>query len=138
MEDLRQTKEWSRWLSSTGWVVAAIRTGKKEAPVFVRKIPWLPISFMKVQRYEGVVDWKGLVRLKKKHHVLWSVLEPTTDEQVADIKKRGYRLMRDTYLPGKTRIIDLTKSEPALLSEMSENFRRIIKKESEKRRNKSQ
>ncbi len=131
MEDLRQTKEWSRWLSSTGWVVAAIRTGKKESPVFVRKIPLLPISFMKIQRYEGQLDWKQFNELSKVHHVLWSVLEPTTDEQVADTKKRGYRLMRDTYLPGKTRIIDLTKSEPALLSEMSENFRRIIKKESE-------
>ena len=59
MEDLRQTKEWSRWLSSTGWVVETLRTGKKESPVFVRKIPLVPISFLKVQRYEGMVDWKG-------------------------------------------------------------------------------
>lgn len=130
MEDLRQTKEWADWLAATGWVVEKIKTGKKESPVFIRKIPLLPISFVKIQRYEGQLDWKQFNELRKVHHVLWSVLEPTTDNQVADIKKHGYGLMRDTYLPGKTRIIDLTKNELALLSEMSENFRRIIKKES--------
>ena len=128
MEDLRQTKEWADWLAATGWVVEKIKTGKKESPVFIRKIPLLPISFVKIQRYEGQLDWKQFNELKKTHHVLWSVLEPITEEQEEDAKRHGYRLMRDTYLPGKTRVIDLTKSEQTILSSMSENFRRIIKK----------
>lgn len=124
MVDLRQTKEWADWLATTGWVVERM----KDSPVFIRKIPIFQISFLKIQRYEGPMAWKQLDNLKKKYHVLWSVLEPTTDNQAADIKKHGYRLMRDTYLPGKTRVIDLTKSGATLLSEMSENFRRIVKK----------
>ena len=128
MVDLRQTKEWADWLATTGWIVERVKVGKKYSPVFIRKIPLLPISFLKIQRYGGAMDWKQFSDLMKKHHVLWSVLEPAIDNQVADIKKHGYRLMRDTYLPGKTRVIDLTKSESTLLSEMSENFRRIIKK----------
>ena len=128
MVDLRQTKEWPGWLSMTGWVVEKVITGKGSSPIFVRKIPLLPISFLKIQRYEGRMDWKQLGDIKRRHHVLWSVVEPVTVEQVADIKKHGYRLMKDTYLPGKTRVIDLTKSERVLLTEMSENFRRIVKK----------
>ncbi len=130
MEDLRQTIEWSRRLATTGWIVEGVRTGRKMALVFIRKLPLLPISFMKLQRYDGALHWKGLARLKKKHHVLWSVLEPITAGQAEDVKRHGYRLMRDTYLPGKTRAIDLTKSEPVILAGMSENFRRIIKKSS--------
>lgn len=128
MVDLRQTKEWAGWLATTGWIVERVKTGKKYSPAFIRKMPLLPISFLKIQRYAGPIDWKPFGELKKKYRILWSVLEPITEDQVAGIKKHGYRLMHDTYLPGKTRIVDLTKSELTLLTEMSGNFRRIIKK----------
>lgn len=128
MVDLRQTKEWSDWLATTGWVVEKIKSGGGLTPVFIRKIPLFPISFLKIQRYEGQIGWKQLGDLKRRFHVLWSVVEPTTREQVDEAKKHGYRLAKDTYLPGKTRIIDLTKGESTLLSEMSENFRRVIRK----------
>ena len=55
-------------------------------------------------------------------------MEPKSEAVIPGILKVGYRLTREPYLPMKTRMLDLTKSEKVLISEMSENFRRIIKK----------
>jgi len=129
MVDLRQTKEWADWLAATGWIVEKIKTQNgKFFYGFIRPMPFLGFSFMKLQRFEKSIDWKQLSGVKKKHHVWWSVMEPKSEVVIPGILKAGYRLTRDPYLPMKTRVLDLTKSEKTLLSEMSENFRRIIKK----------
>lgn len=119
MQDLRRTKEWANWLTKIGWIV--------EKSAFIRKLPLLPVSFLKIQRFE-TVNWEKLEKLKKKYRVIWSVLEPTNEDCVEDLEKHGYRKMGSTYLPSKTRVIDLTKSETVLFSDMSENFRRIVRK----------
>lgn len=129
MIDLRQTKEWADWLAATGWVIERIKTQDGNFYYgFIRPMPLVGFSFMKLQRFEKQVDWKQLVEVKKKHHVLWSVMEPASEKVVPEILKAGYRLTREPYLPMKTRILDLTKSEKVLIRKMSENFRRIIKK----------
>lgn len=128
MVDLRQTKEWADWLAATGWIIENIKTREgKFFYGFIRPIPFLGISFMKLQRFAEPIDWRQLSNIKKKHHVWWSVMEPKNEIVVPDILKAGYRSTREPYLPMKTRVLDLTKSEKTLLSEMSENFRRIIK-----------
>jgi len=129
MVDLRQTKEWADWLAATGWIVEKIKTQDgKFFYGFIRPMPFLGFSFMKLQRFEKSIDWKQLSNLKKKYHVWWSVLEPKSERVIPGILKAGYRLTREPYLPMKTRIIDITKNEKALLGDMSENFRRVIKK----------
>ncbi len=129
MIDLRQTKEWADWLATTGWIIEKIKTeGGKFFYGFIRPMPFLGFSFMKLQRFEKPISWKQLAEVKKRHRVFWSVMEPKNEAVIPGILKAGYRLTRDPYLPMKTRVLDLTKSEKALISEMSENFRRIIKK----------
>lgn len=129
MVDLRQTRQWGDWLTETGWVVDQVKTKDGgSTQIFIRQMPLLPIAFFKLQRFEEEVDWQSLAEIKKKHHVLWSVMEPASENVIEDIKKHGYRLTREPYLPTKTRVLDLTKSESQLLSGMSENFRRVIKK----------
>lgn len=129
MIDLRQTKEWGGWLARVGWLVEKIRTEDgKDLYVFIRQMPLIPISFLKLQRFSSRPDWKDLKRIQKKYRVVVSSLEPADEKLVSEIKRHGYRLVKDPYLPTKTRVIDLTKSEPRLLAGMSENFRRIIKK----------
>ncbi len=129
MIDLRQTKEWADWLADTGWRVDMVGSrGGEKLFAFIRPMPLLPIAFLKLQRFGKQIDWKSLDQVKKKHRVLWSVLEPSKENLVDEIKDHGYHLNKDTYTPARTRIIDLSKSENEILSEMSENFRRIIKK----------
>ncbi len=129
MVDLRQTKEWADWLAATGWVIEKIKTrGGGYFYGFIRPMPLVGFSFMKLQRFEEPIDWKQLAEVKKRHHVWWSVAEPKNEKVVPELVKAGYRLSREPYLPMKTRVLDLTKSEKTLLGEMSENFRRIIGK----------
>ena len=129
MIDLRQTKEWGDWLAATGWVVDKVKTmDGSDLQIFIRPMPFLPIAFFKLQRFNREIDWQDLAETKRKHQVLWSVMEPANEKPIPDITKHGYRLTRDPYLPTKTRVLDLTKSEKALLIGMSENFRRVIKK----------
>lgn len=129
MVDLRQTPEWGFWLAETGWIVDQVKTKNGDSiQIFIRRMPLLPIAFFKLQRFDREIDWKHLDEIKKKYHVLWSVMEPATENIVLDIKKHGYHLTREPYLPTKTRVLNLTKSESQLLAGMSENFRRVIKK----------
>lgn len=129
MVDLRQTKEWGQWLSTTGWVIEKVRASDGSYLfALIRQIPFLTVSFLKVQHFEKEIDWDSLAEVKKRHHVFWSVIEPSSEAAVNGIKKHGYHLSKEPYVPTKTRIVDLTKSDGALFSEMSENFRRVIKK----------
>ncbi len=129
MIDLRQTKQWGSWLEQTGWIVDQLKTkAGGRIQIFIRRMPIVPIAFFKLQRFDEEIDWQHLDEIKKKYQVLWSVMEPATENVIPDIKKHGYRLTREPYLPTKTRVLDLTKSERQLLNGMSENFRRIIKK----------
>jgi len=129
MVDLRQTKEWADWLIATGWKVDQVSSVKgKPMQIFIRPMPLFPIAFFKFQRIEEQINWQSLEKIKRKYHVWWSVIEPLSGKIVPDIKRHGYRLTKEPYLPTKTRIIDLKKSENILQEEMSENFRRIIRK----------
>ena len=130
MIDLRQTKEWADWLAATGWKIERVRAvDGSDLFAFVRPMPLLPISFLKLQRFEKQIDWKSFDQIKKKNHVLWSVVEPSDAGLVGEIKERGYRLTKETYTPPKTRVIDLTQTEEKISKGMSENFRRVIKKD---------
>ncbi len=132
MTDLRQTKEWAEWLSRTGWTVERVggRRGKKLF-VYIRQLPLVKLSFLKLQRFDSLPDWEEFSELKRKYHVLMASLEPVSETQAREIEKKGYKLTKDAYLPTKTRVIDLTKKEAELIRDMSENFRRVVGKRSE-------
>ena len=83
---------------------------------------------MKLQRNEVDPDFEDLRKLKKKHRVIQTVIEPLRIEQMERYKKAGFKRSRLPYLATKTVIIDLTKSEKELWKELSENARRLIKK----------
>ncbi|MBI1872118.1 hypothetical protein HYS10_01730, partial [Candidatus Collierbacteria bacterium] len=130
MIDLRQSKEWADWLSKSGWTIVQVDSvfGKKFA-VFVRKFPF-GISVIKFQRFDEPLDFNSLNQLKNKYHAFQTILEPANENALKGIKENGYHLSRSPYLPTKTRIIDLTKGEKKLISEMSEDFQRVLKKTS--------
>ena len=149
MKDLRQTEEWGRFLESCGWVVKKL-TIKSHRPrrnisplrsdpprrssglnppfrvrpfcyVFIKKIPLTPVSIMKMQRFEGELDWGEFNKLKRKYKVIYSISEP--------VKKSMKWKKIDSYLPTKTLVIDLKKTKGELWKDLSENARRMIKKE---------
>lgn len=128
MEDLRQTEEWGRFLAADGWQVEKVKgMSGKEFQVFVRRFP-LGVSFIKFQRFDEELDFNSLNQVKNKNRTIYTILEPMNMAATKGLVEAGYRINKAPFLPTKTRIIDLTKSETKLVSEMSENFQRILTK----------
>jgi len=123
MEDIRQTGEWAEYLRSCDWVVE--KAGGVFA--FIKKIPLTPFSMMKVQRFSRKLDFNDLKRLRKKYKVIYTVIEPAQNMEMSWAK---FRINRKSFLPTKTIVIDLSKSEKQLWNNLSANAKRILKKDS--------
>lgn len=124
--DLRQTREYGEYLQKSGWIVE--RSGKESVQILIRKMPLLPISVMKVQRWQGKLDWGELEKIKKRDRVIYQVLEPEVENgEREEMERRGFRLSKSPYLPTKTVVVDLGKGEDLLWRELSKDARQKIK-----------
>jgi hypothetical protein len=133
MEDIRQTKGWGGHLKHHGWKTVKIKSldGKHFMQAYILRLSWWPFSMMKLQRSNYDPDFQKLREIKRKYRVVNSIIEP---QQVLDpeaYKKAGYRLTKFPYLAVSTYINDLTKSEKELWRGLSENAKRLIKKNGE-------
>ncbi len=119
MEDIRQTREWGRYLQNCNWIVER----NDDVNVFIKKIPLTPFSMMKIQRFYGKLNFSNLKRVVSKHRVVYTIFEP--------MKKvvKG-KISRSPYLPTKTIIVDLKKSEKQLWNDLTTNAKRILNKNS--------
>ena len=61
MVDIRQSKDYARYLSSIGWTTERI----KNTNYFIKKFPLIG-SIIKIQRPEGI-DFKQIKKLSKKN-----------------------------------------------------------------------
>ena len=104
--DLRQAKEYGDYLGKIGWTV--------ENGVFIKKLPLLPWSFIKIQRQNRKIDFDKLAR---KYRAIQIKVEPSWGDKT-DYTKWGFKEDNSPMLPQKTIWLDLTKSERQLLKEM--------------------
>src|SRR5688572_21820703 len=96
--DLRQSKGYGAYMKRTGWIVERIG----DISAFIKKLPFLPVCVMKIQRFERSVDMESIKRLRRKYRVIYIVLEP-----MKRVDLPGFRLSSNAYLPTKTLIVDL-------------------------------
>jgi lipid II:glycine glycyltransferase (peptidoglycan interpeptide bridge formation enzyme) len=130
MQDLRQNKIWARFCESKGWKIETLRSadGQHTLQAIIIPLGMLGLKFLKLQRSEFEPNWQELKRIKRKNWVITSVIEPMQTERWSGLNDAGYRLSRFPYLATKTIIIDITKSVTELWNNLSENTRRLIKK----------
>lgn len=122
--------EWGKYLIGIGWTVEKVRLiDGGTVQVFLRKIPLFPFRVMKCQRFTKQIDDKDWQRIKKENRVIFSSLEPSTLDLADKWLKRGYRWDKVPFLPAKTRVIDLTKTEDELWKGLDQNARRILSKD---------
>lgn len=139
--DARQTAEWGEFLTAIGWEVASIRRDASlrmtaanenaQSPfyIFIRKIPYLGWSFIKIQHPKGTIPFQAIDTLARKHHTLFTIIEPHVvgyDEQ--SFYKQRYSISKLRYAHSATILIDLRKSVDELWKTFSENARRNIRK----------
>lgn len=132
MFDFRQSKNWGEYLKNRGWLTDYVKSadGKNKIQVLIVKIGWWPFTTIKIQRSEQDPDFTDVKRVIKKHRAINTIIEPLVVQNLDNYKKAGFRLSKYPFLATKTVIIDVSKPESLLWKELSDNSRRLIKKNS--------
>lgn len=131
--DLRQTPTYAAYMQQSGWKVETLKTvDGKNAYAYFRPFPLLPISVCKIQRFTALPDFDDLNRLCKKHHCIYTILEPDlVCPNWQDVTNHGFRLSHSPFLPTASIRIDLTKSQDRLWQDLSTNAKRILTKQTQ-------
>jgi len=131
MEDLRQSKEYFKFMESMGWIV--------ENKMFIKKLPLIPFSFIKYQRPKWPIDFEKIEEVTKKYRAVQIKIELNEKVDIKnagkiekDFLRQGYRKDKSTMLPTKTIWLNLNKSEKDLLKEMHLKTRYNIRKHKQK------
>lgn len=123
--DIRQSLQWADYLSRIGWTIE--QAGK--AQVFIRKVPFLPCSVIKIQHPQNPLSFGEIDKLAKKHRALFVLIEPGfngLDE--GTFTQNGYQKSSMSLTHTATIYIDLKQQEKQLFASFSENAKRNIKK----------
>lgn len=123
MQDLRQTPQFAQYLESLGWKVIRYQVSGFNYQVFLKKLPIIG-NIAKLQR-PTYVNFKAIWELVKRERVAVLYLEPSTEPDKST--EISFQSARGSFLPAKTIIIDLTKSENELLENMRPKTRYNIK-----------
>lgn len=125
--DLRQSAGWAKYLKSQGWEVEELKVKNSKCKIFIRKIPLIG-SAIKIQRPEELPPLGEIDRIAKKHRALFVKLEPSTADQYNLVVKNGFVPDPSPSLATKTIVVDLTKSEVQLWSDLSQDARQSVRK----------
>ncbi len=123
--DIRQSPQWGAYLESIGWIRK--RVGKTQ--MFIRTIPFLGGSIIKIQHAHGPLQFSEIDTIARFHKALAVIIEPhVAGYDACDYLKNGYQESTMRYAPSATIKIDLTSSLETIMRSFSENARRNIKK----------
>ncbi len=128
-EDIRQNPLWLKYCERKGYKILSI-------PTISKKMIWgiaIPIGFfglkmLKIQRAKIDPDWDELKKIKRDNRVVSTIIEPQRVDSKSNYKKQGYKLSNFPYLATMSVVVDLRKTKEKLWSRLSENSKRLIKK----------
>jgi len=124
MTDLRQTVNYTRYLQFQGWLTKKANNQH----LFIRHLPLIPLSIIKIQRPVGKINLKQIGQLIRKHQPAIVYFEPSSLNQLPLLAKNGFRLKKSAFLPTKTLEISLTQPEKKIFKQMKKDSRYAIKK----------
>lgn len=117
MQDLRQTPQFAQYLSSLGWNSIKV----SGSYIHLRKLPLFGVV-AKLQ-HPKKIDFEKLEEIIKKHRISTLYIEPVSQTSIP----KHYSYVSSCFLPSKTIVIDLKKSEKELLAQMKPKTRYNIK-----------
>lgn len=133
LSDFRQTSEWIKYLETKLWKGVKIKAKNSRQKIrgVILKIGFWPWTMLKIQRSVYDIDLVDLKKIKKANKVINTVIEPLVINNASELIKNGYRQSRVPYLAMKTVVIDLRQTKEIVWQRMSENAKRLIKKNKE-------
>lgn len=125
MLDFRQSEKYGRFMEKIGWQVEKL----DDCQIFIKKLPFLPFSIVKIQRPEKI-DFDKLDKLAKQNHALFIKLEPRqfNNLTVEQFNNRGYKFDKSPLLPTKTLQISLIPSIEQIFNQFTKDGRYEIRR----------
>jgi hypothetical protein len=133
MIDIRQSVLWKIFADIKGWKTEQLKSadGKDKLQALIIPLGIFGLNMLKLQRSEKDPDWTELKKIIRRNRVATSILEPIKIESSEQYKKNRFYLSNFPYLATKSVVVDLTPGEKVLWRNLSENTKRIIKKNNE-------
>lgn len=119
MRDIRQSEEYAEYMMSQGWCVEKINYDF----VYIKNLKLF--SLLKYQRPVSP-DIKAVLNIAKKNKVIYIIYEPNSLER-KEIANFGFK-QTDPYLPSRTLILDLKKSDDYIYKKFDKDARYAIRK----------
>ncbi|MBU2577491.1 peptidoglycan bridge formation glycyltransferase FemA/FemB family protein [Patescibacteria group bacterium] len=120
--NIRQSPEYSQFIKSLGWQVQKV----KGINIFIKKIPVLG-SIIKIQRIEKEIPFEEIEKITKEEKAFQVILEPGFDKiNPNDLKKYKYKPLSSPFIPTKTIIKNIEKSDEEILNSFSKNKKRDV------------
>lgn len=120
MQDIRQNKNYVKYLKLQKWIVEE----QNGVLYFIKKILFL--SIIKAQRPKKI-NYKDIEFLRKKYRAFQIIIEPNSQKEEKDLIKHGYKNI-SPYIPSKTVILQLNKQEKTLFDSFPKGTRYSIRK----------
>jgi len=130
--DVRQTPEYANYLKLLGWETEKIKGGQ----VFIKKFPLIG-SIIKVQRTLPPIPFTAIERIAKKVRAFQITIDPGFDPKVLtengsekyikNYQKFRYSVPQISFIPTKTLVLDIDKTEENILESFSKNKRRDVR-----------
>jgi len=126
LQDVRQTKAYARFMEKIGWKIE----DSNQVRIFIKKLPLLPFSVLKVLRYQLPLKEKIIEKLIKKHKAVIIKKEPLAIEKQKN--NQIYLKIQPNnqwpLTPTKTLWLNLQSSEKELTTKMKPKTRYNLKK----------
>jgi lipid II:glycine glycyltransferase (peptidoglycan interpeptide bridge formation enzyme) len=135
MIDLRQTKPYGQFLKQIGWQTIILKT-KPPVQIFIKKIPFLPLSFIKIQHLTAI-NFKKIQKIISQYKAFVVKIEPdkrlfSGKTQIKNIKKffqdAGFKQDKHGLLPTKTIWVNLRINHQQLFKQIKKDARYCLKK----------
>ncbi len=142
MIDLRQSPFYAEHMKKLGWIVETLpslsrSSSRNSSPrifAYIRRLPFLPISIMKIQRFTPIPDFGKIVALNRKHRVFSITLEPGLLNKIDKvhftkaITRFKYRSLNWPLQPTSTVRVNLKQSLQVLLKGLGSDARASVRK----------
>lgn len=126
--DVRQTTEYARFMTETGWQVKTVN----KINIFIKRLPFLPFSVLKVLRFPNPNNKNFMNRVKKISKKNWVLITKFQPLMISKSPKKNFKSSKlkedkNPLIPTKTIWLNLYKNNSYLLKQMSSKTRYNIR-----------